>query len=561
MKTQTDQNITKNKRILVPLIIASIIFSVALFLLILGLLVGFLYVKAKPKRELQTKLDLGEKYVNEMDYENAILTYKEAIEIDPKCVEAYLGIGNAYLKTADSLMENGFLEETIDYLDEGISELETGYNNTQSEEIADKINELKDSINNIINTHEDTEDFLDEGIAEDFLDEDTEEFAEEDISGISDNVYLDTIKKYYDAIIKNVGWDGWEPTLGDYYFFGYGETGYLIEDINGDEIPELIIGFTNSNDSEWAEGVILALYTYKDGEVINVLYSYERALYKYHEDGVFEYIWNGSSEDNGTEYYRFPDEEGIKLTKIEESANAGLKIFQYESFREFTYTETEESKEYMAIDVRSLPGGLEDFLNYLMWTTSDYDCESKEKTGEVVEYITAHPSRAFSDLYSDYIYVPQYEDRYSDTSFFVPMDEYGWSGYFVYDSDGIDWILKNIYNFSDERILEIKEPDFCTDTFKDENKEARKFFFYDSGKYWSYTGGIGGPGWIINIKRAEVLGNYYNVEYEVIDDYEGGSTTIRYAVMEYKIIDGKGYWSIYKASEEPLFEFSEDINE
>ncbi len=47
--------------------------------------------------DLQTQLDLGNKYVSELDYENAIIAYEEALEIDPYCLEAYFGLYDAYL--------------------------------------------------------------------------------------------------------------------------------------------------------------------------------------------------------------------------------------------------------------------------------------------------------------------------------------------------------------------------------------------------------------------------------------------------------------------------------
>lgn len=39
-------------------------------------------------RRLQEQLRLGEKYLTELDYEQAIAAYRAAIEIDPRCEEA-----------------------------------------------------------------------------------------------------------------------------------------------------------------------------------------------------------------------------------------------------------------------------------------------------------------------------------------------------------------------------------------------------------------------------------------------------------------------------------------
>lgn len=47
--------------------------------------------------DLQTQLDLGKKYVSELDYENAIIAYEEALKIDPYCLDAYLGLSDAYM--------------------------------------------------------------------------------------------------------------------------------------------------------------------------------------------------------------------------------------------------------------------------------------------------------------------------------------------------------------------------------------------------------------------------------------------------------------------------------
>lgn len=47
--------------------------------------------------DLQAQLDLGKKYVSELDYENAIIAYEDALKIDPYCLDAYLGLADAYM--------------------------------------------------------------------------------------------------------------------------------------------------------------------------------------------------------------------------------------------------------------------------------------------------------------------------------------------------------------------------------------------------------------------------------------------------------------------------------
>ncbi len=47
-------------------------------------------------RRLTHLLELGQRYLDEMDYEQAVATFTEAIEIDPNCRDAYMGRGDAY---------------------------------------------------------------------------------------------------------------------------------------------------------------------------------------------------------------------------------------------------------------------------------------------------------------------------------------------------------------------------------------------------------------------------------------------------------------------------------
>ena len=136
INNQTPQEIKKKKKWIVPVII-----GVAAALLI-GLIVGgFIYVKsvALPKKELKKQLDLGDKYLSDMDYDNAILAYREAISINPKNEKAYLGLGKTYEAMADEALDEGDVEKALDCLSDGIKALKNGYGNTGSEEIKEEL--------------------------------------------------------------------------------------------------------------------------------------------------------------------------------------------------------------------------------------------------------------------------------------------------------------------------------------------------------------------------------------------------------------------------------------
>ena len=87
----TENNLSKKKdnKVLMGGIIAAVI-------LVLAAGIGF-GIYNSPSNRLSRQLDLGQKYLEEMDYEQAKIAFEEAIAIDPKCAEAYLGHADANL--------------------------------------------------------------------------------------------------------------------------------------------------------------------------------------------------------------------------------------------------------------------------------------------------------------------------------------------------------------------------------------------------------------------------------------------------------------------------------
>ena len=81
------------------------------------------------KSDWQEHLDLGQKYLLDGDYEQAIIEFNKVIEIEPKNVEAYIGLAEAYVAADD--------------YDSAISILEQGYAETGNQSLQDRINELR----------------------------------------------------------------------------------------------------------------------------------------------------------------------------------------------------------------------------------------------------------------------------------------------------------------------------------------------------------------------------------------------------------------------------------
>ena len=91
--------------------------------------VGLLVTARGQECKMQEHLDLGAQYLDELDYERAIAEYTAVLSIDPKCVDAYLGIVDAYVGMGD--YENALLNA------------QEGYDKTGDERLVQKVEEVK----------------------------------------------------------------------------------------------------------------------------------------------------------------------------------------------------------------------------------------------------------------------------------------------------------------------------------------------------------------------------------------------------------------------------------
>lgn len=100
---------------------------VILAVLIVLLAVVFVSGSGDAKR-LREQLDLGQKYLSELEYDQAVAAFTEAVAIDPKSVDAYMGLADAYIGLGDMEAARKTLEE--------------GYAATGDERIRERLNEL-----------------------------------------------------------------------------------------------------------------------------------------------------------------------------------------------------------------------------------------------------------------------------------------------------------------------------------------------------------------------------------------------------------------------------------
>ena len=115
----------------------------------------------------QEQYDLGVRYLSEGNYEEAIIAFTAAIEIDPKQADAYIGRGDAYIGSSEteenlaaaladyqSVLElddtraDAYLGMADVYIRQGDYEkaqeiLERGFEKTGDQSISDKLEEIK----------------------------------------------------------------------------------------------------------------------------------------------------------------------------------------------------------------------------------------------------------------------------------------------------------------------------------------------------------------------------------------------------------------------------------
>ena len=92
--------------------------------ILIALIVG-LGIYNMPSNRLSRQLDLGNRYLEEQNYEQAIVEFNKAITIDPTSVEAYLGKADAYIG--------------LDDLQTALDTLQTGYDLTGDKRLKEKL--------------------------------------------------------------------------------------------------------------------------------------------------------------------------------------------------------------------------------------------------------------------------------------------------------------------------------------------------------------------------------------------------------------------------------------
>lgn len=231
-----------------------------------------------PEEQWQEQYDLGVRYLSEGNYEEAIIAFTAAIEIDPLSVNGYLMLSEAYIDLGDS--------------EQAAEILFLGWQNCQSDAqvILDHLEQIGYCVNEngeLISFHE------------------LEASAISAYREIQDTIYSGILSQW-----QNIEYNSLSGADLDISYLWYrfsdrtlSNSGYLIDDLNGDRIPELIISTADAMESGYAAGMIYDLYTYQNGQVVHLLSSGERDRYYLCEDSVIANEGSAGAADSMFCYY------------------------------------------------------------------------------------------------------------------------------------------------------------------------------------------------------------------------------------------------------------------
>lgn len=133
-----DAAIKKNKKR--RIIVIALIAGLAALLVLTGI-TGMRYMKASKWQEYY---DLGTKYLTEENYEEAVVAFTNAIEIDEKKPQAYTGRGDAYTGSAEKAAEAEKLTEAVDLYEKAADDYETAVE-LEDSDAESKLQEVKDA--------------------------------------------------------------------------------------------------------------------------------------------------------------------------------------------------------------------------------------------------------------------------------------------------------------------------------------------------------------------------------------------------------------------------------
>lgn len=94
-------------------VIIAVSAAVITVLLALAIAAGIVIEQNTPDKRLERHLDSGDKFLEELDFEQALVAYQAAISIDPKNMDAYLGALQASTELGDTQLAQSLMADAL----------------------------------------------------------------------------------------------------------------------------------------------------------------------------------------------------------------------------------------------------------------------------------------------------------------------------------------------------------------------------------------------------------------------------------------------------------------
>ena len=301
-----------NKVIIIGIILTAII----------AFVVGLIIYNSSDN-SISEQLDLGQKYLEEQDYEQAVIAFNTVIEIDDKCIEAYIGLAETYIRMGeyDKALETaskGYELTGDESLSEYIDMLESGNVSRSDGKIMKRT--AYDGNGAVLFYHEFTYDkqgrqasithYNSEHVfvsTIDFLYDENDNWLVSYLYGGGTGTLTKVDCTYENGLLVSEKWGGEDPVFAT---FEYDEKGRKIKEIREYETSERIDTYWLYQYDENDNRIRSEIYT-KDNELLefqtweyqnNELYKY--SIYEgngnlrwyeiYSDDGVYKYDATGN---------------------------------------------------------------------------------------------------------------------------------------------------------------------------------------------------------------------------------------------------------------------------
>lgn len=418
----------QNKTRVILVIIATLI-----VMLVVGMVI---YSSGSPARKLNAQLELGEKYLNDLDYEKAVAAFKEALSIEPDSEEAMELLVNAYSEWAKSEYEEGNPDRAIEILDEG-------YKYTDNDELGElidiyNVNRQIDQGQNYLDnfSYEQAVQTFQEILANDPESEEASKGLIDSYTGWFDQamdsdkpneayVIMESALKYYlDFLAENEKNEGAYLGIVECYIslgdienaIKWAEEGY--DKIGSDALKEVLERLNSGSVMDSSQHSTKITYRDEDGKVKYV-------FLRHFVDGEYTITCYGPENDVVAEYQPEYDEFGNEIVTYSINGKRGLTS---------KYINTYENGLKVRSDCYNLPD-----LKYNHYTLYEYD-ENSRLVRRSRYTTTGSPSSYYVYEYTEDGYLIQYYSSWGKPGV-KEFHEYGEDGktvkkIYYYDGDG-----------------------------------------------------------------------------------------------------------------------------